>query len=162
MYYVKILIDSDCLIKLVKASLKELVAKELVLHITPLVKTETIDAVSTRKLPDAVLIEENVRKGLVKITKVHTGSMHKKAEQEILETFTTGSYDAIAGDDQRFLRLLRPLKLNYLTTSTIILALLHYKKIKKTDALAFLERLRSYINDEQYLSTKRIIEQEYK
>src|SRR5437870_6059814 len=58
--HMRLLMDSDCLIKLVKASLKELVCHHFIVEIPPLVIKETVH--ESKGLPDAEVIQANLDK----------------------------------------------------------------------------------------------------
>ena len=55
----KLLMDADCLIKLTKAGLKELVAKKDSVSIPEPVKREVVDAGKKKQCSDAIAVEKN-------------------------------------------------------------------------------------------------------
>lgn len=56
----KIVMDADCLVKLVKAGAKEAVVSSMTVHIASLVKKETVDDARDKGYQDAGLIQENI------------------------------------------------------------------------------------------------------
>ena len=63
----KAIMDSDSLIKLTKAKVKEIVLKNIEAYIPPKVFEEVIKIPKEEGYPDAFIIEENLKKGLLAI-----------------------------------------------------------------------------------------------
>ncbi len=63
----KVIMDSDSLIKLTKARAKEIVLKNTEAYIPPKVFEEVVKIPKEEGYPDAFLIEENIEKGLLAI-----------------------------------------------------------------------------------------------
>jgi hypothetical protein len=63
----KVVMDSDCLVKLSKAGAKEAVASTMEISIPPLVKIETVDEAKICGFHDAFIIEENISRKLLKL-----------------------------------------------------------------------------------------------
>src|SRR4030067_2818737 len=101
----EILMDADCLIKLTKAGLKEFICKEERIVIPRTVKREVVDAGKSKGHPDADLIEENIRHGLIGLAKEAT-SDHVKGDQALVAIFRRGRYKAVATDDAQLTRIL--------------------------------------------------------
>ena len=55
----KLLMDADCLIKLTKAGLKELIAGNASICIPEIVEQEIVDAGKRKGCPDAFAVEKN-------------------------------------------------------------------------------------------------------
>lgn len=162
MRYMKIVMDSDCLVKLVKAGAKEAVVSSMTVHITPLVKKETVDEGRNNNFPDAELIHENIGSG--KLTIVKSPAQRSatvtaiKGEMETAALFKRGGYDAIASDDRRFLRKLEAANIPYLTPAACVAHVYLSGKIERKGALALLEALRPLISREEYAVTKIYLE----
>lgn len=149
----KLLMDSDCLIKLTKASLKEVVCKSFTVVIPPLVKKEVIDAAAQH--PDAIMIRKNLEKKLLTMSK--PGRPLEKGEEEVFAVFQSGGYDAICSDDRRFIKRLRMFQAPYLTPAVLIAVMLREEKITVTDALRNLESLSSMISEDEYFTVKAFL-----
>ena len=74
--------DADCLIKLTKSKLKELVCNNFSVVMPKLVKEEIID--NAKEHPDAVIIKENLQKGWLKLDQ---GSSSFKRERMLFLLF---------------------------------------------------------------------------
>lgn len=148
--------DSDCLIKIAKSSIKEIIVKRLRLYITPLVAKETVENVRGRNYPDASLIAGNIDNKKLKVSKKY-GKKAQKGEYEILTEFKNGKYDAIASDDTRFLKILKSLSIPYLTPAAIIVLLKERKFITSGESVKMLDKLSPYINREQYLAARMLL-----
>ena len=79
----KLVMDSDCLIKLTKAGLKETLCDAWDVHVPTLVRRET--TVPAPALPDAVRIRENIAAG--RIVVVATGTTRGKGEDAVLKLY---------------------------------------------------------------------------
>ena len=89
--------DADCLIKLTKSNLKELVCKNFDVLIPQLVKEEIID--NAEGHPDAIVIKKNIERKLITVCKPYSSC--KKGEEAIVTIFQQGEYNAICSDDKR-------------------------------------------------------------
>jgi len=65
----KILMDADCLIKLTKSGLKELVAKNDKIIIPDIVKAEVVDSGKDKGCHDSLSVEKNINEGRIIIEK---------------------------------------------------------------------------------------------
>ena len=143
--------DSDCLIKLVKSSLKEIVLRSFAVEIPPLVKKEVVD--DSTKQPDAVIVKNNLEKKLLTVSRPTRAA--SKGEEAVFDVFQSGQYDAICTDDKRFIKRLRLFDLPYLTPAVLIAVMLRQGKITAKEAQEKLESLAPLISDEEYLTMKR-------
>jgi len=112
----KLVMDSDSLIKLTKAGAKELVLDNIEVFIPPLVMNETTE--SKDRFPDAFKIHENINKGLLKVKNPSNSSFIKSlgikgGEAQVLMLHDSSS--AISSDDAKFLNILENLNIPYLT-----------------------------------------------
>jgi len=153
----KIIMDADCLIKLTKAGLKERVCQVFSICIPSRVKEEVVDSGKAKELPDAVMIDANIARDLIKVVTVH-GSKNAAGEQAAVALFQSGGYDAIGSDDKQFIRQLKLFGIPYLTPATCI-AVMHRQGILKTvDALKILDELAAHISESEYHTVKLFIE----
>lgn len=160
----KIVMDSDCLVKLTKAGGKEVVAEAMEVHIPKLVRKETVDDVRERGFPDALAIEENIDKKMLQV--LESQSRKKivalpaaKGETEVVSLFLDGGYDAIASDDRRFLRKLGSADIPFLTPTACLVYAYEQGKTGKDDTLRILENLKSLISGEEYAVAKIYLEE---
>ena len=82
----KLIMDADCLIKLTKAGLKERVCQAFSLCIPRRVKEEVVDNGKAKELPDAVIIDDNIERGRIKVLAVQ-GLKKAGGEQEAVILF---------------------------------------------------------------------------
>ncbi|MBI5197536.1 MAG: hypothetical protein HZA19_02890 [Nitrospirae bacterium] len=152
--YMKIVMDSDCLIKLTKAGAKEAVVLTIKVDIPELVKKETVDEARERDYHDATIIEENIDKKALHVVKPRRKGVLQvpaaKGEMEAVALYSEGGYDAIASDDRRFLKKLEVARIPYLTPTACIIYLYKSGTTGKTEVSGLLERLRPFISREEY------------
>jgi rRNA-processing protein FCF1 len=154
----KILMDSDCLIKLTKAGLKEDICKEFGITIPFTVKKEVVDIGKSKGLPDAELVEKNIENDLIRVT--GKGSpVHLKGDQALIEIFKRGQYDLIATDDAKLTRLLKSMDIPYILPGLFICSLFQRSIINKSTALNWLEKLSDFISEDEYSMTKFLLEE---
>ena len=146
--------DADCLIKLTKAKLKELVCKNFTVIIPQTVKKEVID--NALGHPDAVILRENLEKDLLTVNKLRSSS--KKGEDAIFAIYKHGEFDAICSDDKRFIKRLRLFDIPYITPSVFIAVLLRSGKLTINEACKKLDLLSPFISDDEYNTVKLILE----
>ncbi len=159
--------DADGLIKLTKASAKEAVALEFTVILPPDVRLECIDQGKAGGYADAIKIEENVRKGLLRVKKTgrdaNTESIIRGlglmgGEADALRLFRSGAADMIVGDDRRFLNILEGLGIPFATPSALLIALVQSRRLGKDKAIEHLERLAEYISAEEYSEARHVLE----
>lgn len=142
--------DSDCLIKLARASLKEVVCRSFSVEIPQLVKKEVIDDASGQ--PDAARIRENVESHLLSINEQKPGG--SKEEEAVFSVFQSGHYDAICSDDKRFIRRLRMFSVPYVTPAVLITLLLREGRVELAEAYEKLKALAPMISEEEHTVVK--------
>jgi len=106
----KLVIDSDSLIKLAKAGAKEKVLGNIEVYIPPMVMSETTQ--HKDKFIDALIIYENIEKGFLKVKNPPHSSFVKSlgikgGEAQVLMLHEKSS--AISSDDAKFLNILENL-----------------------------------------------------
>ena len=158
--------DTDALIKIVKVSLKELIVSNVSIHIADGVREESVDEGKAKGYPDAILIEQNLQAGKIKVVKTRENKGNeivtkdlrlRGGEADSLKLFRQGKFDSIVSDDQKFLDLMDGLGIPFLTSSALLLYL--YKKgiISREDARKNMEKLRPMISNEEYFTAMDVI-----
>lgn len=147
----KLVIDSDALIKLTKAGAKEVVLNNIEVSIPPSVMDETTR--ERERFIDALKIYDNINKGLLKVKKPGKNPLVKNLEVKGGEAQVLMLYDGISpisSDDGKFLNLLENLNIPYLTPASVIIYLLKKGAIKKEEAKKYIRNLRDMISEEEY------------
>lgn len=159
----RIVMDSDCLVKLTKSGTKEAIVLAMEIHIPPLVKKETVDEAKERGYQDAFTIEENINKKALHVTepkrKKPSAISATKGEADVVSLYMAGNYDAIASDDQRFLKRLEAVNIPYLTPTACLVYLYKNKRVEKSAAVEMLESLKPLISREEYTIAKLYMEE---
>ena len=150
--------DSDCLIKLTKTGLKEFICKQDEVTIPFVVKKEVVDAVKSKGLPDAELVEKNIQKGILRVTGKKESSASAKGDQALIETFNRGGYEIIATDDIKLIKSLKSIGIRFILPGLLIYSLYQRKGIDKATGLEWLERLSSYISDDESSMVRFLLE----
>ena len=75
------------------------------------------------KLPDALVIERNIREKIIQVDKKREQSIDA-GEKEAMALFQNGGYDAIGSDDKRFVKRLRLFNIPYVTPAVFIAIML--------------------------------------
>lgn len=158
MQYMKIVMDADCLIKLTKAGLKEDVCRAFDITIPHLVKEEIVDKGKAKNLPDAFVVEANIKEKLIRIDKKRDQTIDI-GEKEAMALFQNGGYDAIGSDDKRFLKHLRLFNIPYVTPAVFIALILKQGDITFEYAEERLQALSEYISENEYFAVKSFMEQ---
>lgn len=144
--------DADCLIKLAKSSLKEIVCRSFSVVIPPLVKKEVVD---DSVQPDSMMVKNNLDKKILTVSPAsRSGS---KGEEAVFDVFRSGKYDAICSDDKRFIKRLRLFEIPYLTPAVLIALMVRKGDITLSLALGKLELLAPLVSDDEYLTVKAFL-----
>jgi len=154
----KILMDADCLIKLTKAGLKEFICQNEKIVIPGIVKREVVDAGKSKGHPDAQLVEENIRHGLITVVKEVTLN-HVKGDQALVAMFKRGRYTAVATDDAKLIRILRATEIPFVLPALLIYSIYCRGLIGQAKGLNWLDKLSPFINEEEYSVTKLLLEE---
>ena len=163
----KVVMDSDSLIKLTRARAKEIVVKNIDAYIPPKVFEETVTIPKKEGFPDALLIEENLDKGFINI-KTFKEDQHMEeivndlgmgyGESDVFRLYRSGGFDAISSDDRSFLKIVDALDIPYLTPTAVIIYLFNKKILTKNDARSYLNNLKEMVSDEEYYLAIREVE----
>ena len=161
----KAIMDSDSLIKLTKA--KEIVLKNIEACIPPKVFEEAVKIPKEEGYPDAFLIEENLKKGLLAIGEFredqHVDEMITRlgigcGEADVFRLYKSGGFDVISSDDSRFLKMIDALDIPYMTPSALIIYLFNKKMLSRVDAKTYIDNLKEMVSDEEYYLAMREVE----
>jgi len=152
--------DSDALIKIAKASVKDVIVTNINVCVPMEVKREAVDEGKAGGYPDAIVIEDNIRKGKVKVVDAQPDELTESlieslyllgGEADSLRLYKGGDYDAIASDDQKFLDLIDGLGIPSITPAALLLYLWKSGKASKQETRKYIERIRGLISLEEYL-----------
>ncbi len=154
----KILMDSDCLIKLTKSGLKESICKQDEITIPVVVKQEVVDAGRSKGVPDAESVEENIQRGILHVTGRRKSSAPTRGDQALIETFNLGGYELIATDDAKLIRSLKSLGIRWTLPGLLVYSLYQRKLIDKAVGREYLEKLSPFISDDEYSMVRFLLE----
>jgi predicted nucleic acid-binding protein len=143
----KVVADSDVLIKLTKTGSKEVIVSLVKIFIPKRVYEETVT--ESKGYIDANKIRENIKEGKIQVAGL---SMCDKGEIEALKLYKSGGFELIVSDDKKFLNYLERNDIPYLTSSSLIVYLLYKNKISKEDTIKYIDNLKMYISKGQYLT----------
>lgn len=148
--------DADCLIKLTKAGLKELVGAKDTIIIPKIVKKEVVDSGKLNGCADAYVVEKNIDKKIIAI--IETSSNYTKGDQALIALFRKNEYDAVATDDKKLTRLLKTYSIPFILPSLIIYQLFTNDLIDKKTALRSLKQLADFISEDEFSTVRLLME----
>lgn len=149
--------DSDCLIKLAKAGLKEHICRQYDITIPAIVKKEVVDAGKIKGSPDAESVEKNIKNDTLRVAG-RKSLPNIKGDQALIEIFKRGGYDAIATDDAKLIRLLRSTGIPFILPGLFIYSLYQRNIINKITSLDWLESLSTFISEDEHSMIKFLLE----
>jgi hypothetical protein len=117
-----------------------------------------VDTGKNKGYPDADLVEKNIHKGLIILTKEAVLN-HVKGDQALITTFKKGQYASVATDDSKLIRVLRAAGIPFILPALLIYAIYKKGMIDQATGLKWLDRLSAFINDEEYSITKLLLEE---
>ena len=150
--------DADCLIKLTKSGLKEKICQQHEIAIPAIVKKEVVEAGKRKGLPDAEVVEKNIKKDIIRVVGKES-STRIKGDQALIEIYKRGRYDAIATDDVKLIRGLRSTGISYILPGLLIYSLYQRDIIDKVTALNWLEGLSNFISEDEHSMIKFLLEE---
>lgn len=165
----KIVMDSDALIKVAKASVKSLIVSNFDVCIPLAVRREVVDEGIVGRHPDAPIVGENIRRG--KLTTVETGRIGETekligglnlqgGEADTVRLFKQGNYYAVVSDDSKFIDILDGLGIPYLTVGALLVLLWKTRAIAKSEAHQYLDRIKEFISSDEYLASAEALERD--
>ena len=154
--YMKLLMDADCLIKLTKAGLKELVVLKCDVFIPELVKREVVDAGKKKECPDAFAVEKNIESKLIAV--IDAPATVEKGDHALIALYKKEVHDAVATDDVRLAHQLKSLNIPYILPGLILYRLLGDGKTDYKTTLWALQQLSEYISDDEFATVRLLME----
>jgi rRNA-processing protein FCF1 len=148
--------DSDCLIKLTKAGLKDIVGSKDIIYVPDVVQREVVDAGKEKGCPDAFTVEKNIEANIITIAEA--SSNYTKGEEALLALFRKEDYDAVATDDAKLMRLLKTNSIPFILPGLIIYQLFQGDMIDKKTALWAMRQLADFISEDEYSTVMLLME----
>jgi len=152
----KLLMDADCLIKLTKAGLKELVAVNYTVSIPEPVKKEVVDAGIKKQCSDAFAVKKNIESKLLAV--IDAPETIEKGDLSLIALFKKEIYDAVATDDVRLSHHLKALNIPYILPGLILYRLLKDGKTDHKTTFWALQQLSEYISDDEFATVRILME----
>jgi len=152
----KLLMDADCLIKLTKAGLKELVANKISITIPAVVQKEVVHSGKEKGCADATVVEDNIDAGMIAITE--SGSEYGSGDDALIALFQKESYDAVATDDAKLTRQLRIKSIPFILPGVVIYKLFRDNLINRKSALRALRQLAEFISEDEFSTVRLLME----
>jgi rRNA-processing protein FCF1 len=154
----KLLMDADCLIKLTKAGLKDLVGSKVAVFVPEVVKREVVDAGKERACPDAFIVEKNIDGGVITIAEAPFG--YSKGDEALITLFDKEKYDAVATDDAKLARRLKISGIPFVLPGLVIYKLLQDSMINEKTAHWALDQLAEFISEDEFSTISLLMERE--
>ncbi len=152
----KLLMDSDCLIKLTKAGLKELVGKNYTIFIPDVVKKEVVDSGKEKGCADATVVEDNIKTGAIQIIRKQLS--YSKGDEAVIGLFQKIDCDAVATDDTKLIRRLKLHGIPFILPALIFYKLLQNNMIEEKTARWALDQLTPFISKDEYSTVRLLME----
>jgi rRNA-processing protein FCF1 len=149
-YNMRILMDSDCLIKITRAGLKE---PTLALFATTCPSAVREEVVQERR-PESRVVQENIESGRIAVL----DTALREGDDALVEAFNTGGFDVVATDDRRLIRRLDPLGIPCVVPGLLLHELAARGRMSRAQAAAALERLRPMVGADEYQITRFLLE----
>ena len=154
----RVVLDSDGLIKLAKAGVLERVVAAWTCLVPRAVYVETVERGLEAAYPDAEAIRLALSSAVVRPAVRHPRAAallqgrrgFGRGEQEALHLFFAARGDAIVTDDAAFVAMLTRTRLRYLVPALVLVRLVQERHLESADALDCLERMRPFIRAEVY------------
>jgi rRNA-processing protein FCF1 len=156
MNYMKLLMDADCLIKLARAGLKDLVGSKYTIFIPKVVQGEVVEAGKKKGCIDAVVVEKNIKTNVIRITKGL--SNYTKVDEALIDLFQKAEYDAVATDDAKLTHRLKTHGIPFILPALIIFQLSQDNIIEKKTALWALKQLAPFISEDEHATVRLLME----
>ncbi len=150
--------DADCLIKLTKAGLKELVAANDSISIPKPVKREVVDAGKKKQCADAIAVEKNIESKMFFV--IDAPAQIEKGDQALISMYREEDYDAIATDDTKLSRQLKSLNIPFILPALVLYRLLKESKIDYKTILWALQQLSEFISEDEFSTVRLLMEKE--
>jgi len=152
----KLLMDADCLIKLTKSGLKELIAENAAISIPETVRCEVVDAGKIKGCADSLAVEQNIASQIIKV--IVSPVDYAKGNHALAALFDKDTYDAVATDDAKLTRNLRAHGIPFVLPGLIIHQLKKEGRMSLAAALWALDQLTAFISEDEFIMTKLLLE----
>jgi rRNA-processing protein FCF1 len=148
--------DADCLIKLTKAGLKELVLNHCSISIPKAVELEIVTEGKKKNCADAFVVEANIHSKKISVqkrnVKVHTG------DEALVKLFKKSTFDSIATDDVKLVRRLKILGIPFILPGVIFHQLAMKKRMPVADCIRALDQLSEFISEDESATVRFLLE----
>jgi len=152
----KLLMDSDCLIKLTKSGLKPVVVEGFKVVVTETVVQEVVRAGMAKGLPDAQVVDRNISEGNIDVIGNPAG--FEKGDDSLIGLFDLSRCNAVATDDARLAKRLKTHGIPFILPGLVVLRLFSSNRIDREYAIRFLDRLAEFISEDEYAAVKLLLE----
>lgn len=162
-----VVLDADGLIKLTKAGLVPVLARQRACWIAEEVFQETAGREALDRFPDAAAIRDYVDGGVIRRAKKAPAvrlpaewPAHAlgEGEEATWRLFTYGRHTHVLTDDRVFFRFLGGRGDRVLNSTAALVWLYEQGALSRNGAIAAVDRLRSMIDRERYLSVRSFLE----
>ncbi|MCP5463392.1 MAG: hypothetical protein H7A33_00015 [Deltaproteobacteria bacterium] len=147
--------DSDCLIKLTKAGLKEPVVDFFKVSIPQAVELEVVTAGLIKQKPDALVVRENIKQKKLKVFK--SQKKFKSGDVALVELFDHKKFDCVATDDAKLIKFLKSKGIPFILPALILYQLYRNDAFCKETFKDSLEKLKKWISLEEYSTVKLLL-----
>ena len=156
------------MIKMTKSSLKETLVSAFSVFVPPGVVMECVEQGKQGGHADALKVEENIKRGRIRVRRPRkSGRVEaivrdlrlKGGEADLVRLHASGGVEVAVTDDRRFLKVLQALDIPFATSSSLIVALAKRGRLKREEALTYLQKLAEYISEEQHAEARAVIEE---
>ncbi len=160
----KLVMDSDALIKGTKVSLKEVLCSRTEVLVSQEVEREVVSEGLAGGYADALPVQTNIREGRIQV-QAGRGTPSNLRELPIdagelstLSLYLEAEADAIVSDDARFLRTLDELRIPYATLGSLLVLARRRGWLDSSESGDILQELRPLISDAEYHLTSQALE----
>jgi len=162
----RVLLDADALLKLTRAGAKELVVSAFSVVVPMEVIVEAVEEGKRAGHSDALVVEENVRRGRIAVASDLDASstasvLRSPGDRSILEHSLHGGFAAVVTDDGALLRHLKALGVSATVPAGLLLAAGRRKRRPASELRELLEALRPHISSEEYVTYLLTLEGRY-
>ncbi len=162
--YMRILLDSDALIKLTRAGIKELLVTTFSVCVPPAVVAETTSMMT--RYADAVTIRQNIDSGRLKPVPVPKEPcpklvLFKGGDRDVAHCALAGGFAAVVTDDAYLLEKLKALGVSVTVPAAMVLAAGRKNRLPVEEVFSYLASLQPYISEDEYTTYRLILEGRY-
>lgn len=147
-YIMKIFMDSDCLIKIAKAGLKELIGRCYQIFIPDIVQNEVVFAGKDKGCEDAFIVEENIKAKIIHI--LESSSNFENGDDALVGLFRNSDCDVVATDDAKLTRRLIANDIPFILPAVIVFKLFDDKQIDQSLFSKAMKKLAPFISKDEY------------